>query len=258
VLKHGSICTHAHIASADKEMNAPGPEERSRRGHVRSPEATQEIDASDVLEVSELGRPDPVSSPSIRPVGIDVELAELRKQLALSSRPPRIDQTGRGEETCEIRLVARRRELSRYVIGAVAVSCAILVASLVKHETAESHAPAHAVATSTPPPVAKPATRPSYASTDIPPPPAPIVVPAAVPAAAAAATVTAGATATAVSGSGTLRFTVPAKSSWIWVDGKRLTGTSAIVSCGTHQVKVGYYPKHSVVVPCDGEVVLSR
>jgi hypothetical protein len=63
---------------------------------------------------------------------------------------------------------------------------------------------------------------------------------------------------TSPSTSGTVRFILPAKPSWIWLDGKRLTGTSAIVSCGTHQVKVGYYPKHAVTVPCGGELVLSR
>ena len=238
---------------------------------MKSPEATQEIDVGDVLEVSELAPRalrDVGSSPSIRPVGLDLKLAELQKQLIASSQSALGGEcdanhiAGVGEETCQIRLVARRKELSRYVIGAVAISCAILIASFVKHTAsadvrfaapASNHAPTADVA----PPVRTAGTASSGEArfgaptpnqipvADIPPPPA--VSP--FPATQAATTVE--------SASGTLRFAV-ARSAWIWVDGKRLAGTSAIVSCGKHQVKVGYNSRHTVAVPCGAEVVVSH
>jgi hypothetical protein len=242
----------------------PVPRKGSMSRPARSPEATQEIDASDVLEVSDpprARRPDPVSSPSIRPVGIDVQLARYRQDLLASLEAREAaERMGRGDETCQLRLVARRRELSRYVIGAVAVSCAILVASLVKHESRAAAGSQSSAAEVGPHPLVtpRPAARPSYAGADIPPPPpavalpTPATTPQTIPTVPSTQT-----TQTVASGSGTLRFTSPARS-WIWVDGKRLTGTSAIVSCGTHQIKVGYYAKHAVVVPCDGELVLSH
>jgi len=196
------------------------------------PEATQEIDASDVLEVIQVTRDERHSSPSLMRVGIDLDV-------------------GRYDETCQIRLAQRRKALSRYVIGVVGVSCLILIASLVKRG-ASSEGPS---ATSPPPVAAQPA--PTTPAIPPPPsPPAPVSIPA--PPAVAPQPVASRAADTIGSTSGSIRFSAPAKPGWVWLDGKRLTGTSAIVSCGTHQVKVGYLAKHAVVVPCGGEVVLSR
>jgi hypothetical protein len=40
----------------------------------------------------------------------------------------------------------------------------------------------------------------------------------------------------------------------VWLDGKKLSAPSVLVSCGTHQVKVGHGRKHSIDVPCGGEI----
>ena len=232
---------------------------------VARADATQEIDAADVLEVSAL-------EPS--PAGRSVTNA--RASVKLNANAPWEDisfpslaavgmdlNQGRFDETCEIRLEARRKKLSRYVIAAVAASCVILVLSVVKHEpsTATHAVAAKAVAPAPPASVSRPATVASR-STPIPiaipaPPPAstPVSVsPAAGSQPSSGGVGNAGSTGT----SGTVRFVSPARSGWIWLDGNRLTGTSAIVSCGTHQVKVGYAAKHAITVPCDGEVVVKR
>jgi hypothetical protein len=207
---------------------------------AKPPEATQEVDAADVLEMSEvLRRDDERSSPSLMRVGIDLDV-------------------GRFDETVQVRLFERRKKLARYVVAAVTASCCILVASFVKYASSP-HAGTSpgSPAAPAPSPVAvgaNPLSPPAMAPpvVNIPPPP---VAP---PPAAAQPPVSGGATSdTSASGSGTVRFVSPAKTG-IWLDGKRLTGNSAIVSCGAHQVKVGYYAKHGVTVPCGGELVLSR
>jgi len=192
-----------------------------------------------VLEVTDLARrEDELSSPSIMRVGVDLDIEA-------SSR----GASGQNDETCQIRLAARRRELARYVIGAVVMSCAILVMSFVKYETVPRGSQSRA-APAVAPPVATLASAPPPSPANIPTPP-PLSIQATQGPSQSVALTTA-------PSSGTLRFVPPAKSGWVWLDGKRLTGTSAIVSCGTHQLKVGYFAKHAVTVPCGGELVLSR
>jgi hypothetical protein len=193
------------------------------------PESTQEIDASDVLEVMPVSRVERRSYPSLMKVGIDLGVDI---------------EAGRNDDTHQIRLAARRKELSRYVIGAVAVSCAILVASFVKREASASSG-------------TLPSTQPTMHPAAAAPAPARTALPVAIPPPPPQAVATPAPT-TDSTGSGSIRFTPPAKAGWIWLDGKRLSGTSAFVSCGTHQVKVGYSAKHVVTVPCGGELVLSR
>ena len=202
------------------------------RPGLSGPEATQEIDASDVLEVIPLTPDKRHSYPSLLRGGVDIDAL-------------------RNDETCQMRVATRRKELSRYVIGAVAISCVILVMAFVKREVGASDGP---TASAPMPSPATPATaaRPTAPAPAIPPPP-PVPVPSASPLA-----VQPSASDTTDSTSGSIRFVRPAKPGWVWLDGKRLTGTSAIVTCGTHQVKVGYLAKHAVVVPCGGELVLSR
>jgi len=201
------------------------------RPGLSGPEATQEIDPSDVLEVLQVSRDKRPSYPSLMRVGIDIEMPS-------------------NDETCQMRVATRRKELSRYVVGAVVFSCLILVVAFVKREVGTSNGP---TATS---PMSSPATataaRATTTSPAIPPPP-PAPVQSASPTVAELL-----AADTPDSTSGSIRFVRPVKAGWVWLDGKRLTGTSAIVTCGTHQVKVGYGAKHAVVVPCGGEVVLSR
>lgn len=197
----------------------------------KGPEATQEIDASDVLEVIPIDREEARSFPSLVPVGIEV-FSERR------------------DDSIRLRLAARRRELSRYVIGAVAVSCAILVASVVKREVVRATDAGSVVAAHTA--VSAPSTSPT------PPVPVRALAPPHPIAASASVAAVAPVPDAPTTGSGGIRFAPPAKAGWVWLDGKRLTATSAIVTCGTHQVKVGYAPRHAVAVPCGGEVVLSR
>jgi hypothetical protein len=204
---------------------------------VRTPEATQEIDARDVLEVTDIAPEDVGSSPSLMRVSYDLPLDP-----SPLDRDGSAGTLGQNEETCQIRLAARRRELARYVIGAVAISCAILVASFVKHESG-LHDRGMQSAASMPHPAAIASPAPA-----IPAVPSPSAAPVSAPVAAEPP----------ATGSGTLRFAAPAKSGWIWLDGKKLTGLSAIVSCGAHQVKVGYRAKHAVIVPCGGELVVTR
>jgi hypothetical protein len=44
----------------------------------------------------------------------------------------------------------------------------------------------------------------------------------------------------------------------VWLDGKKLSSSSALVSCGTHQVKVGRHKTHSIDVPCGGEIAVAK
>jgi hypothetical protein len=55
-----------------------------------------------------------------------------------------------------------------------------------------------------------------------------------------------------------VRIVRPAAPGRVWLDGKKLTSSSAVVSCGTHQIKVGARKGHSVDVPCNGEVAVSK
>jgi hypothetical protein len=175
-------------------------------------DATDEYDVQEVLDMLEVAARARRSYPSLAPVGLDVE--------ALIE----------DESMPEAHLVRRRRNLSRYVIGAVSVACAILVASVVKHSV-HGGDPASSRASARPAPVTvrDPAPQPA------PIPPSPI------PGEATA---------------GLLRFTAPL--GWAWLDGQQLSGTSAFVPCGTHHVQIGGEEQHDVDVPCGGEVVVSR
>ena len=184
------------------------------RPGLSGPEATQEIDPSDVLEVLQVTPDKRHSYPSLLRVGIDIEM-------------PRTD------ETCQMRVATRRKELSRYVIGAVAFSCLILVIAFVKREVGASNGPTATSPMSSPTTAARPTATATATSPAIPPPPPPASAQSSSPTVAELL-----AADTPDSTSGSIRFVRPAKAGWVWLDGKRLTGTSAIVTCGTHQVKV--------------------
>jgi hypothetical protein len=57
---------------------------------------------------------------------------------------------------------------------------------------------------------------------------------------------------------GTVRLDRPATAGRAWLDGKKLSSSSALVTCGTHQIKVGRGRTHSIDVPCGGEIGVSR
>jgi hypothetical protein len=44
----------------------------------------------------------------------------------------------------------------------------------------------------------------------------------------------------------------------VWLDGKKLSSGSSLVSCGTHQIKVGLRRAHSIDVPCGGEIGVTK
>jgi hypothetical protein len=58
---------------------------------------------------------------------------------------------------------------------------------------------------------------------------------------------------------GTVRLRRPASPSRVWLDGSKLTAASSVVSCGTHQIKVGARARpRSVDVPCGGQIDITH
>jgi hypothetical protein len=223
------------------------------RKSVAPAEATQELQALDVLEVVATAKAKAAeqraargpfkSSSSIAPVGLDLVGKD----------------DGADEElvmpTGGIVLPPSRRRLRGIVIGAVAFCALILAAAGIArvghassepagHDTVSASAPVTA-ATSTP--AATAGQQPAATTTGAAP-------------ASHAPTSTAGQTAggTDRPSTGTVHLTRPAKPGRVWLDGKKITSTSAMVSCGTHQLKVGYGRTHSIDVPCGGEIAVSK
>lgn len=224
----------------------------TKRKPVAPAEATQSLQALDVVEVEELmpkapeGTPQPrkvtaISNPSIAPVGLDLA----------TSRAPEKDEPN---ATMQVRLPMRQKRLKGIVIGAVAGCLVILLAAgiaRIGHAVAEPSAEAHpavpattTAAAASPVPASAPAT--TTASTPSTPPPA-----------TAAATTASGGSGD-VPSTGTVRLAHASLKGHVWLDGKKLTSASALVSCGTHQVKVGFKRAHSIDVPCGGEIAVSK
>ena len=218
-------------------MNIP-----KRKGNAPV-EATQELQALDVLAIVEtlksapratpgkaVGRKSAGSNSSIAPVGLD--LMPLRAGADEEVNP-----------TMEIRLPPRRRRLGGIVIAAIAGCALILVAAGIARVGHASSSPA-------------PASSPAFTATT-----------AAVTATSAPLDTTPAATSTPSNpapaslggpSTGTVRLDRPAIAGHVWLDGKKLSSTSALVSCGTHQIKVGRGHKHSVDVPCGSEIGVSK
>jgi hypothetical protein len=218
-------------------MNIP-----KRKGNAPV-EATQELQALDVLEIVETLKNAPRAAPgtasgpvvtrkalasnsSIAPVGLD-----LMPQRAVADEEI--------NPTMEIRLPVRRRRLGGIVIAAVAGCALILVAAGVARV---GHA-------SSSPDPASPAAIPTTTAAATPVDTAPAATPA--PGAPAPASLEGAST-------GTVRLDRPAVVGHVWLDGKKLSSKSALVSCGTHQIKVGHGRTHSVDVPCGSEIGVSK
>jgi hypothetical protein len=219
-------------------MNAP----------VRKPvvpaEATQELQAADVLEVlgtkglATAGAPrKPLGSQSsIAPVGLDLAVRDAAGD----------EEEDRGA-TGHVLLSAPRRRFKGLVVGVVAGCAAILVAAGVARVVHASDEPSSASHASAPAAVTT-----TQASSPAAPSPSPKSAPApATPSPAPLATSDSNST-------GSVRLDKPAKAGRVWLDGQKLTSSSALVSCGTHRIKVGYGRTHSIDVPCGGEVGVSR
>jgi hypothetical protein len=223
-------------------MQSGGP---VRKGGV-SAEWTQELQAVDVIEVNDpskeaapkvaLPRRGPPSASSIAPVGLDLPTRDLDEEASVSVvlRP------------------AKRRRLRGIVVGAL-VGCALILVAAgiarVVHASDEDNSAARPTAAAAPAKTtdtsraAAPATAAAAATT---------TTAAAAPAAVPTPT-------TASEGStGTVRLDAPAKAGHVWLDGKKLSSSSALVGCGTHQVKVGRHKAHSIDIPCGGEIAVSK
>jgi len=165
---------------------------------VRLPASpTQEICTDDVLEVV-----DPSRRPSsIAPVGYDTA-----------------------------NLLLPRRNLARYVVGAMGVAGVLIVVALTRSFSGSSNPPAHAAATG-------PAPQPTVVAT---------VAPAAPPPTAEATT-------------GTLRIDGSAEGQRVYLDGVTLTASAAMLRCGPHVLAVGSLSRARIVdVPCGGDITIFR
>jgi len=218
-------------------MNIP-----KRKGNAPV-EATQELQALDVLEIVETLKSGPRATPgtavvrksltsnsSIAPVGLDL----MPQQQAPADEE--------ANPTMEVRLPVRRRRLGGIVVGAVAGCALILVAAgiaRVGHASSPPAASSPAIATTTA----------TITATSAPPDTAPASTTA--PASQAPAS-------TDGSSTGTVRLQRPATAGHVWLDGKKLSSSSALVSCGTHQIKVGRGRTHSVDVPCGADIAVSK
>jgi hypothetical protein len=215
-------------------MQSGGP---IRKGGV-SAEWTQELQAVDI-DVVDVASGGPTGAPrvslprrrapsasSIAPVGLDVPTRDLDQEVSAS-------------------LVVRpmkRRRLGAVVVGAIAGCALILIAAAIARVGHASDETSHlAAAPAAPPTSAVQAAAPATATSPA-------------PAPATAATTTSGDRAS----TGSVRLDGPAKPGHVWIDGQKLSSSSAIVSCGTHQVKVSRHKAHSIEVPCGGDVAVSK
>jgi hypothetical protein len=218
-------------------MNIP-----KRKGNAPV-EATQELQALDVLEIVEtlknaprptpgtaVGRKSLTSNSSIAPVGLDL-------------MPQRAAADEEANPTMEVRLPVRRRRLGGIVAGAIAGCALILIAAGIARVGHASSSPGPA--SSPPIPTVTAAATATAAPLDT----APATTSA--PASPAPALLD-------LSSAGTVRLARPATPGHVWLDGKKLSSSSALVSCGTHQIKVGRGRTHSVDVPCGAEISVSK
>ncbi len=165
---------------------------------VRLPASpTQEISSDDVLEVV-----DPSRRPSsLAPVGYDPS-----------------------------DLFLPRRNLIRYVAGAMAVAGVLIVVALVRSLPASEPPTARTAA-------AGPAPQPSAVAPAIPPAPPP----------------------TAEATTGTLRIDGSVEGQRVYLDGVALTAAAAMLRCGPHVLAVGSLSRARIVdVPCGGDITVFR
>lgn len=201
-------------------------------------EATQELQALDVLEIVETLRARPGASIARKPLASNSSIAPV----GLDLTPQRAVADEEVNPTMEIRLPVRRRRLGGIVIAAIAGCALILVAAgiaRVGHASSE-------------PPVAAPPVAATTFATVLAP-SSPAVSP---PTTAAAPTPAS--TSRESASTGTVRLDRAGLAGRVWLDGKKLSSTSALVSCGTHQIKVGRGRTRSIDVPCGAEIAVSK
>jgi hypothetical protein len=226
--------------------------------HVRqNANATQEVQAGDVLEIIEKGtlaaRPAPLPrfEEPVDEISVEIvpdESPRFRTSSASSIAPvdlnlaPPLDD----EMTGSIDVVATaRRKRFGLLVGAAVGACSALLLLAVGFKVAGSSsdgdlAKASGVGTTVQTTPAATTQKPVAAT--------PITT-------TPASKVTAATPATA-STIGTLVIESNAKK--VWLDGKRLNGSSAMIPCGSHTVKLGKSSVQTVDVPCGGEYHVSR
>lgn len=192
-------------------------------------ESTQELGASDVIEVIEMA--------SAAPAGIDIEFPA----------PPDPEEWRLTRELCA---QPARRNLQSVVVAAVGLCGVILIAAAGIRVASASDAPTVNAMRSAPEaklkttsvPGSSPAARAPNAS------PLAVTIPAALPAAPEKPT------------TGTLLLDGSARAGGgAWLDGRKLTASSALVACGPHRIKFGPWSRaRTVDVPCGAEVHVSR
>jgi hypothetical protein len=228
--------------------------------HVRpNPNATQEVQAGDVLEIIEKGglaaRPAPLPrfEEPVDEISVEIvpdESPRFRTSSASSIAPvdlnlaPPLDD----EMTGSIDVVATaRRKRFGLLVGAAVGACSALLLLAIGFKLAGSSsdgdlAKASGVGTTV-------QTTPA-ATTQSPAAATPITT------TPAAKGMTAAATPATASTIGTL--VIESKAKKVWLDGKRLNGSSAMIPCGSHTVKLGKSSVQTVDVPCGGEYHVSR
>jgi hypothetical protein len=184
-------------------------------------------EADDVLQVIPQRKP-PLAVSSVPALGADATGGR--------GTPPE----GAVVSTRDLELPARRRRLGSIVFAAIGACGAILVAAGIAR-VARSADKTTQSDTITPPPVtAAAAAGPAVAGL-------PSAGTGPTPASPAAPVV------------GTLHIDRPAVPGRVWVDGKKLTATSAVLSCGQHQIRLGARGRaHPIDVPCGGDLHVSR
>jgi hypothetical protein len=212
-----------------------------KRRPIVAAEATQELQAADVLEVlgtrgsaadliePPAGRKRLTSEASIAPVGLDLARG-------LTAREEEINPT------MQVRLPRRRRRLGKVVVATVGACALILIAAAVARVGRASDEPSSPAKMAATAPIATPnAARLATTS------PGPLASP--------------GPTAPgSPSSTGTVRLDGHATAAHVWLDGKKLApgSSSVLLSCGTHKIRIGHGRAHSIDVPCGGEVGVSR
>jgi hypothetical protein len=183
------------------------------------------------------------SSASIAPVGLEVEVDP--NEGALEPAKEEAQQTG------PFRIPMQRRRLGGVVAGTVAGCALILVAAVIARGSQASRGPAPAakamngeLAAAVVPETGweQPRQEPGPAAT------------------LGALSQTVGSTIISdVASTGTIRLQRRGAAGHVWIDGKKMTSTSALVGCGVHQIKVGARARpRPVDIPCGGEIVISK
>jgi hypothetical protein len=157
------------------------------------------------------------------------EVQVIPRRLATSSNPVDPFDPDRTSPSHKRRKLPRKNYA--WIVGGAVGACTLILAVALIERVAGPHnaaaAPAETHPVSGPVPVAPSAAPSATPVTDVP--------------------------------TGTLVLVRPAVPGYVWLDGKKLTGTSAVVACGPHQLKVGSFGKpRTAYIPCGAELRVWR